>query len=66
MEALEDNFIFDEVPEICYITDLVKEAWKRHKNELCKKYIKDKDPSTVKASSPSPFLSHEDYIGRNL
>ncbi|PIA27682.1 hypothetical protein AQUCO_07600091v1 [Aquilegia coerulea] len=61
MEALEENFNFNEVPEDCYITDLVKPAWSRYKNELRKKYIKDKDPATVKASSPSPFVTNEDW-----
>ncbi|KAF5192093.1 hypothetical protein FRX31_018321 [Thalictrum thalictroides] len=61
MEALEENFSFNEVPEDCYITDLVKAAWSRYKNELRKKYITDKDPATVKASSPSPFVTNKDW-----
>ncbi|KAF5188892.1 transmembrane epididymal protein [Thalictrum thalictroides] len=56
-----ENFSFKKVPEDSDITKLVKAGWRRHKNELRKKYITDKDSATVKKSSPSPFVTNEDW-----
>ncbi|KAF5188898.1 hypothetical protein FRX31_021519 [Thalictrum thalictroides] len=61
MDALEENFSFNDVPMDSYITDLVKAAWSGNKNEWRKNYIKGKDPAIVKESSPSPFVTNEDW-----
>ncbi|KAL5720933.1 hypothetical protein ACHQM5_013557 [Ranunculus cassubicifolius] len=45
-----------------YISEFVKQGWRHHRNELRRKYIKNKDPATVKVSSPSPFVSGEDWV----
>ncbi|PIA27685.1 hypothetical protein AQUCO_07600093v1 [Aquilegia coerulea] len=52
MDRVDDN----------YISHHVKAAWRNHKKELRNKYIKDKDPATVKAFSPSPFVTYEDWL----
>ncbi|KAL5705744.1 hypothetical protein ACHQM5_024006 [Ranunculus cassubicifolius] len=60
-KALDVYFVFTEIDDD-YISEYVKEAWRRHRNELRRKYIKNKDPATVKVSSPSPFVSKEDWV----